>query len=64
MPLFGMKAADPYNVKNLKLEEYRKHFGKRYSRMGATMPIVERAKTSKDDLFGEKKHLREQKVTI
>ena len=32
--------------------------------MGATMPVVERAKTSKDDFFGEKKHLREQKVAI
>ena len=41
------------------MEEYRKNFGKKYSRSGANVQ-VERAKTSRDDLFNEKKHLKEQ----
>ena len=64
MPLFPMKRAEPYNVKNLKLEEYKKHFGQKYSRMGMNQTQrVQRATTSRDDLFGEKKHLKERKQT-
>jgi hypothetical protein len=64
MPLFPTKPAEPFNVKNLKLEEYKKQFGKRYSRVGVNTIQIERVQTSREDrdeLFLEKKHLKELK---
>ena len=39
MPMFPMKGIEGFDMKNLKLNEFKKHYGRGYSRMSQTQTI-------------------------
>lgn len=66
MPIFPMKFKDfghTQDLHNYKLEDYRKHFGRRYSRLEQTSQTIDlntTVRTHREDPFSEKKHLRDE----
>lgn len=71
MPLFPVEHKDfshLHEIRNYKLHDYRKHFGKKYSRLDQYSQTVDLTRLShnkeqhNEEIFSEKKHLRDSSL--
>lgn len=58
IPMFPMKPIEGFDKKNLKLDEFKKHYGKRYERMDK-IQTIDIKPGKRVDTFAEPRHLKD-----